>query len=286
MKKSTLILSALIICAFLSKAQIPNNGFETWTTVGSYENPTDWATMNASCAGPFYSCTKSTDHYPTFIGNYSVRVENNTSLTQSTGGWGMVVTDTMAYPFEPAFPLVGTPTNLCGYYKYNSLNSDSMFIRIVFFHNHSLLGYDTFITGISTNWTSFILPLTDYPTADSATLMFSAFWPNGPYSGPKGNSVLYVDNLSFDTFINVPMQSVNNPTFNVYPNPVSDELIIEMKSNLNTLNFEILNSVGQVVYKGSMTEKVKVPTENLTSGIYTIKLENGKSFEFTKVIKK
>jgi len=60
MKKFTIILTVSIIIAITTNGQIPNSGFETWTTVGSYENPTDWATMNASSAGPFYSCTKST----------------------------------------------------------------------------------------------------------------------------------------------------------------------------------------------------------------------------------
>ncbi|MFZ4414643.1 MAG: T9SS type A sorting domain-containing protein [Bacteroidales bacterium] len=71
----------------------------------------------------------------------------------------------------------------------------------------------------------------------------------------------------------------------VYPNPVHNELILESKGNTDKLNFEILNAIGQVVYKGKFIEKTIVQTINFTPGIYLIKLENGKSFEFKKIVK-
>jgi len=41
-----------------------------------------------------------------------------------------------------------------------------------------------------------------------------------------------------------------NHKFNVYPNPFSDELTIEMRENREKASFELLNSVGQIVKKG------------------------------------
>ncbi|HNW69928.1 MAG TPA: SBBP repeat-containing protein [Bacteroidales bacterium] len=72
----------------------------------------------------------------------------------------------------------------------------------------------------------------------------------------------------------------------VYPNPVSDELIIEAKGNKETINFEIYNAAGQLVFKGKMFDKITVPTASFAGGTYIIKLENGNSFEFGKVITK
>lgn len=233
MKNITIVLVVLITMTIKTNAQIPNNGFENWINAGNYDDPTEWATMNPYCSGPFYSALKSTDHYPASVGNYSIRVENNTSLTQFTGGYGMAMTNSFDYPFKPAFPIVGNPTSLCGYFKYNSLNNDSLFIRIVFFENSIMLGYNTFITGITTpTWTSFTLPLT-YPSADSATIYFSAFYPSGQFDGPNGNSVLFVDNLSFDNLISsISEQNFRNNTFSLYPNP--DYSIV----NLNIENAE------------------------------------------------
>lgn len=286
MKKSTLIMFVVIAMAINLNAQIPNYGFETWSTTGSYEQPLDWATMNPYSPGTFYSCTKSTDHYPASVGSFSARLENNTSLTQMTGAYGMIMTHAFDWPFKPAFPIIGHPNNLCGYYKFNPINQDSLFIRIVYFQGGSLAGYNTYVTGVAaSSWTPFIFPLT-YTSADSATIQISAFYPNTPTAGPKGNSVLYIDNMSFDALINVPETSAEKTLFNVYPNPVTDEFTIEMNGNVKPLNFEIINTVGQVVYKGNITEKTKVQTENFAPGIYTIKLENGKSFEFNKMMKK
>ncbi|MFA5972729.1 MAG: T9SS type A sorting domain-containing protein, partial [Lentimicrobiaceae bacterium] len=71
----------------------------------------------------------------------------------------------------------------------------------------------------------------------------------------------------------------------VYPNPVTNELIIEIKANTKKTNFEILNSIGQVAFKGNLLERTVVQTSGFAPGMYLIKFENGKSFEFKKIIK-
>jgi ligand-binding sensor domain-containing protein len=73
--------------------------------------------------------------------------------------------------------------------------------------------------------------------------------------------------------------------FLVYPNPVINELIIEFDGNTKKACFEILNSIGQVVFKGNLNEKTIVNTSNFAPGFYLIKLGNGKTFEFKKIIK-
>ena len=77
----------------------------------------------------------------------------------------------------------------------------------------------------------------------------------------------------------------NNGAIKVYPNPVSDELIIENNGPKNRLSFNILNSIGQIVFKGNLAERTVVDTTNFTPGIYLMKIENSRSFEFKKIIK-
>jgi hypothetical protein len=72
----------------------------------------------------------------------------------------------------------------------------------------------------------------------------------------------------------------------VYPNPVSDDLIIEIEDNNNIVNFDIINSMGQVVYTGNLLNKTIVKTNDFTPGTYIIALENGRKFEFRKIVKK
>lgn len=42
MKRFTIIFAAFFIMTINANSQIPNTGFEDWTTVGTYENPTEW----------------------------------------------------------------------------------------------------------------------------------------------------------------------------------------------------------------------------------------------------
>ena len=77
----------------------------------------------------------------------------------------------------------------------------------------------------------------------------------------------------------------NNNSIHIFPNPFSNELIIEIDGNKVNLNFEILNTIGQVVFKGNLINKTTVQTSTFAPGVYLIKLENGKTFEFKKIIK-
>jgi len=70
----------------------------------------------------------------------------------------------------------------------------------------------------------------------------------------------------------------------VYPNPVTNELTIEIKGNTQKMNFEIFNSLSQIVFKGNLVEKTVVQTSNLYPDVYIIRLENKKSLKFIKII--
>lgn len=71
----------------------------------------------------------------------------------------------------------------------------------------------------------------------------------------------------------------------VYPNPVANELVIEIEGNTIQSDFEILNSLGQAVFNGTIIEKTVVQTSSFAPGVYVIKLGSGKTFEFKKIIK-
>jgi len=76
-----------------------------------------------------------------------------------------------------------------------------------------------------------------------------------------------------------------NNLLQVYPNPFTNELIIEIEGNNDVISLEIFNSIGKVVFKGNVLEKIIVSTANFSDGVYLIKLEDGNSFELTKIIK-
>ncbi|MBW6491492.1 MAG: thiol protease/hemagglutinin PrtT [Lentimicrobium sp.] len=77
----------------------------------------------------------------------------------------------------------------------------------------------------------------------------------------------------------------NKSALKAYPNPFSEVLIIEKEENISSLNFVIINSVGQLIHQGIVIDKVAVKTSNFAPGIYLLKLENGNHFELIKMVK-
>ena len=76
----------------------------------------------------------------------------------------------------------------------------------------------------------------------------------------------------------------------VYPNPITENSMIELKMESNELKLEITNNLGQLIYQKRFLKKniIELKNINLESGIYFLKvldLENG-NFERMKILKK
>jgi len=71
----------------------------------------------------------------------------------------------------------------------------------------------------------------------------------------------------------------------VYPNPVTDELIIKKTGNTKNLKFDIINSSGQIVYKGYLMDKTSVQMTGFSKGFYILRVENETNYDFKKIIK-
>jgi hypothetical protein len=96
-------------------------------------------------------------------------------------------------------------------------------------------------------------------------------------------------NSNSSNTINVVLTRIESPEktqiIKVYPNPFTNELIIEKMGNTINTKFEILNSLGQIIFKGNFLEKTVVQTSNFSYGMYIIKIENGKDFDYKKMVK-
>jgi parallel beta-helix repeat protein len=90
--------------------------------------------------------------------------------------------------------------------------------------------------------------------------------------------------FSTPTAINA-LPDSNKPIVNVYPNPVSIELRIEIEEYNGKAGFEIVNLSGRSVLKGLLFEKTAVNVTDFSPGIYFLKIEQGRSFEVKKIIK-
>ena len=253
-------------------AQIPNSGFENWTTAGSYENLNSWGTPNDACSGPFYRITKSTDNYPTNIGTYSMKIESNTALLPGFCAYGYEQTQ-VGTNGTTQFSITGHPTSLTGYYKFAPLNGDTMGILVLLYNAGVQQSVGSFSTSVAaSNWTSFNIPFSTYTTADSASIVLSTFYlsPVG-HPVPHGNSVLYVDNLNFDNLITGIAELNKTNNVSVYPNPTNTQFTIETNASEKQI-VNIFDVNGKLVLTQTIYGTTNVDASNFNAGIYNLSL--------------
>ncbi len=76
-----------------------------------------------------------------------------------------------------------------------------------------------------------------------------------------------------------------NEAIKVYPNPVSDMLVIEFEGNQERISLEIFNAMGQRVFNGNLYEREIILTTGFSPGVYLLKLESRGDVDFRKVVK-
>lgn len=284
--QSSLALFCMLTAATLS-GQIPNNGFENWTNAGSYWTPDGWWTPNDSATGNYVPVSRSTDHYPVSIGDYSMRMENNVAILPDWGAVGVAWTGGWEGNDYPVFPVNGHPVSLYGYYKFSPQNNDTMEIHIRLYKNGVDVSGGQFKSADpASSWTSFQVPFSAYADADSARIMILSCYDNdGPL--PHGNSVLYIDNLSFDSLITdgiADLHQANN--ISIYPNPAKENLSIAFAGSVSKqTDIIIYNAMGQPVFESQIIhaeETITLDISRFAEGIYFIQLLSGSEVSYYK----
>ena len=108
----------------------------------------------------------------------------------------------------------------------------------------------------------------------------------GNYYVITNNGACYSDTSNIINLIFTGVHTIDlQPNVSIYPNPVRNELIIEISGDNENVGFEIYNSLGQVVSQVNVFEKTVVKTNDFKSGIYLIKLVSGKTVICRKIVK-
>lgn len=102
----------------------------------------------------------------------------------------------------------------------------------------------------------------------------------------------YKGNAEYSEIVSANCNNEAIEDIKVYPNPVLDELTIEIKGNNELITFEIINTLGVVVSRGVLSSKITVQMQDFAPGIYLLKFTNilssktnAKTFENRKIIK-
>ncbi len=304
MKKIIITVIAALAMSATANAQIPNAGFENWTTVGSYEIPNSWGTLNNTTATySVYTATKATPGSP---GASYLKLTSKTTGTFVSKGIAVSgKLDTVTMLPKSGVAYTQRPATFTGKWQHMIFGSSQGSVKVITTRwNTTTNMRDTVahaeqtLAGMAMSWANFSMNLNymdslNYP--DSCMIVLQASGAT-----PTNNDYLWVDNLAFtgtvavstNTVSTVGVKEVSSTSLNLslFPNPVNDVLQIKLSlTQPQPITFEMIDVTGKVLYvrtkdafEGELNEKIDV--RNFPKGTYLIKITGKNSFETKKIV--
>ncbi len=257
-----------------------NHGFEEWNNVG-VDFPSDWRSVDLLVYDTYntFLNTKScvfADPENTHLGNISLMVQNYMSGQNVRRGYVYLGEENDDY-YTPHIPFTDTFKYLQGYYKFLPDGPDTARInfRTYATGRGTRSNNNLYLHEEKTEWTFFSMPLTYNQSVnpDSAALIFYSGNDDGGEYGI--NTRLFVDNLELVMEPEPQRLSIAEakPSFALYPNPVSHQLFIETKENIDCV--EGFNAIGQQIEVNYINKTVDL--SHLTDGLYYISLHTAEN---------
>jgi len=294
MKKHFISAIAFVCLSVAMMAQIPNSGFENWTSMGTYDNPDGWGTLNNTTAiASVYTVTKATPGSP---GNYYMKITSRTIGTAVAGGIAVSGRlDSMTMQPMSGFAYNQRPANFTGKWQHMIYGTSQGSVMA------TLTRWDTglnqrvavatasvTLSGMAMSWATFTLPFTyaDGGFPDTCIIVLKASGAN-----PTNNDYLWVDNLAFTGSVaGIADQNSLTGSVQVYPSPAKDVLTLEL--NLKTSQkalIELMDLTGKTVssqtlsVNGGKTKQV-LDISGMTKGVYLLKVSGETGSELKKVV--
>jgi hypothetical protein len=276
--------------------QIPNNGFEDWTTTGNYEMPDFWDNLNPTTdpAG-IYTCTKGTPGSPgTAFLNLTSTLIPGTGVVPAVAVCG-VLDQSTRLPVS-GFAFEERPEKFTGKWQYMMFGTGKGFMDILLTKWNAPAGKrDTVaykhhvLSGMVMSWGSFSIPLIyksgSFP--DSCIIFLSA---SG--SVPADFDYLWLDNLAFTGSVITaePRPTERENELQAFPNPASS--MITLRKNMDRpekVLVRLLNMNGREVKEYSRelisgTNDISIFTEGLRPGSYMISIRTSTGEETKQII--
>jgi len=284
---SLFIALALWLPATVSAQEIINADFENWDDFGFFSDPSGWATTNVfSQFGIPVSAEATAESYS---GDFAIQLE--TREFQGQPSQGLAITGYMDNPIPgiynvvPGYEFEGRPEFFGGYYQYFPASpADSFLISFSLQFNDTI--NDTvinlaraFINGNDTvdGYTNFQIPV-DY-TSDLEPNQATVFLISSDTGNPVVGSRLLVDSLYLvfnDSAVSVAeAPSKTEPTWQVFPNPVSDQFRLKTASvPLGVNQVRVMDLQGRLVLQEVVLNEQPISVRQLPPGFYLVSLLN------------
>ena len=149
------------------------------------------------------------------------------------------------------------------------------------FINSLTLGadYDEYIKGVHPLSMGNILVVGHY----SNSVTPGSGSPNFPYNS-NGEWDIFLALLSPQIDLNIKTPKKLSVTWEVYPNPVNNELTISVKNENRNFNLLISDAYGKLMVQDKFSKKTKINTNSWASGTYWVSISNPNSGQASKKI--
>ncbi len=280
MKKNLFLAAAAVLCFNFSNAQnaIPNPGFESWTSQGSYDDCAGWGTIDQPVSSACFckgTAVKTTTAGEFHGGSMAMKLKTISVFAQTAPGiaaTGIINQSTQNVDGGVAYNL--RPDSIVGWYRYAPAGSDTGSVEITLSKwngtSRDIVGHAKFQKRTSQGtYARFTQPLV-YSLGIVPDTMVIILLSSSSYA-PVVNSVMFVDDLDL-IFNNTTLIANNgnaNSSVSVYPNPGNGNITVTAEKELGAIN--VYNSLGQVVYfQNTNTAKHQIDLSNQPAGIYIL----------------
>ncbi len=294
MKKLNYIIVAFVLIASFAKAQIPNNGFESWTNVGSYEIPDNWGTMNGVTSKfSVYTATKATPGNP---GTSYLKLTSKMAGTSVVNG--MAVSgelDTITKQPLSGFAFTQRPQYFTGKWQHMIYGSSqgSLFVKLTRWNTstnmrETIATASQTLSGMAMSWANFSITF-NYVNGNAPDTCIIILKASG--TNPTANDYLWVDNLAFTgTVAGIEEANAFLNNISIYPNPTSNVVSIDVdfKSAQQT-TIELLDINGKLISSKQISipqgkSKQMLDVTNVSKGTYFVNMKTSIGKETKKII--
>lgn len=275
MKKRVLTAALLMITAF-GFSQIPNQSFEDWSSMGGYDIPNAWGTMNnTTAASSVYTATKGT---PGNVGSAYLKLTSKTVGSTVVNGIAVSgVLDSITQMPISGFAFSQRPQSFTGKWQHmiSGSSQGSVSVTLTRWNNgqrETVATADQTLSGMAMSWSSFTVNFTyqSTETPDSCIIVLKA---SG--ASPANGDYLWVDNLAF-TGSATGISEISEQALVTSPNPANNEIVISGSKAFQQGDRLIITDLfGKVVFDNITNgNTMTVSTASFANGTYIYKLHS------------
>jgi len=292
------LLFLLLLSVFVSGAyaQIPNAGFENWTSMGPYDTPDHWGNLNqATAASGVFTVAMGTTAPASGLAFVKLTTKSVNGIVTP----GIIVSgeiDTTTLRPVSGFAFSSKPEKLKGKWQFMGYGTDAATIaawltkwNAISQSRDTIATLTTTTTGMLHTWGSFSIPF-EYRSSsvpDTAVILISS---SG--KAPVKNSFIWVDDLAFDGDAAAVGDKFLYTGLAIYPNPASTYIRINLFSSRDDLAKIILSDnignqvldVSKEITYGSNQIMIDLDSGRIRSGLYFLRVKTTSGDITRKVI--